>query len=164
MQIEIVLRHGLGARMLRQSHDKAHNRLPRSGRRDRRAPSRTGLLRLRGRSCRRRSRVSRYPKPTSPPSVQGRERVARIWLLKNGNHVKLALWKVPLLSYAKAAAGGPQRRTRGESAPKNFLRDYPCNPLISLISHERIQGNPRKSNAQNLGFRAEFLGGQENPS
>jgi hypothetical protein len=27
---------------------------------------------------------------------------------------------------------------------KNFLAKIPCNPLISLISDERIQGNPRK--------------------
>src|ERR1700733_5578482 len=68
------------------------------------------------------------------------------------------------LSYAKAVAAGPALRTPGETRAKNFSRFYPCNPLISLDSDERIQGNPRKSNAQNLGFRAETLRGKKTPN
>jgi hypothetical protein len=35
---------------------------------------------------------------------------------------------------------------------KNFPRKIPRNPLISLDSDERIQGNPRKSNPHKQGF------------
>jgi hypothetical protein len=33
----------------------------------------------------------------------------------------------------------------GESAKKKLATKIPCNPLIRLVSDERIQGNPRKS-------------------
>jgi hypothetical protein len=39
-----------------------------------------------------------------------------------------------------------------ERVEKNFLAKIACNPLISLVLDERIQGNPRKSNVQNPGF------------
>jgi hypothetical protein len=56
-------------------------------------------------------------------------------------------------------------RLRGEkTAKKNFSRFIPRNPLISLDSDERIQGNPRKSNPQNRGFRGETARSQENPN
>ncbi len=50
--------------------------------------------------------------------------------------------------------GPPFRRVfRGDkSARKKFLRKIACNPLISLDSDERIQGNPSFSNPQNQGF------------
>jgi hypothetical protein len=51
-----------------------------------------------------------------------------------------------------------------KSARKKLIRKISCNPLISLDSDERIQGNPRKSNPQNLGFRSETAGIQENPN
>src|ERR1700722_283497 len=35
---------------------------------------------------------------------------------------------------------------------KNFWSKIPCNPLKSPDSHERIQGNPRKSNSPSGGF------------
>jgi hypothetical protein len=35
---------------------------------------------------------------------------------------------------------------------KNSSVSIQRNPLITLVSDERIQGNPRKSNVQNLGF------------
>jgi hypothetical protein len=38
------------------------------------------------------------------------------------------------------------------------------NPLKSLDSDERIQGNPRKSNPHNCGFSARNCGGQGNPN
>jgi ABC-type oligopeptide transport system ATPase subunit len=40
----------------------------------------------------------------------------------------------------------------GRSAEKNFARFMPGNPLISLDSDERIQGNPRKSNPHDRRF------------
>jgi hypothetical protein len=43
-------------------------------------------------------------------------------------------------------------RTSWKSARKTSFRKKPLNPLISLDSDERIQGNPRKSNRQNRGF------------
>jgi hypothetical protein len=44
------------------------------------------------------------------------------------------------------------RFNQPESAEKNSLTKIACNPLIRLVSDERIQGNPRKSNVQKLGF------------
>jgi hypothetical protein len=40
----------------------------------------------------------------------------------------------------------------GESRAKKFPAKIPRNPLISLVSDERIQGNPRESNRPNPGF------------
>jgi hypothetical protein len=40
---------------------------------------------------------------------------------------------------------------RGKSTRKNLPSFFPRNPLISLDSDERIQGNPRKSNPHNRG-------------
>ena len=45
----------------------------------------------------------------------------------------------------------PGLRRPGSDA-KKFLALFPHNPLISHVSDERIQGNPRKSNGQNWGF------------
>jgi hypothetical protein len=44
------------------------------------------------------------------------------------------------------------RSIQGERRAKNVSPFMPRNPLISLVSHERIQGNPRKSNPHNQGF------------
>src|ERR1700688_1719826 len=46
----------------------------------------------------------------------------------------------------------PGRFRDDKSARKKLLLKISCNPLISLDSDERIQGNPRKSKPQNLGF------------
>jgi hypothetical protein len=65
------------------------------------------------------------------------------------------------------AHGGPpfQRRLRDDkSARKNYPLKISCNPLISIDSDERIQGNPRKSNPQNLGFSQPNRDVQENPN
>ena len=48
-----------------------------------------------------------------------------------------------------------------ESAEKNFLAKIACNPLISLVSDERIQGNPTFISR---GFRRETGRGQEKPN
>jgi hypothetical protein len=40
----------------------------------------------------------------------------------------------------------------------------PRNPLKSLDSDERIQGNPRKSNPHNRGFSDKTARSQENPN
>jgi hypothetical protein len=48
-------------------------------------------------------------------------------------------------SHLSGAANGT------ESADKNCSRFMPRNPLISLDSDERIQGNPRKSNPHDRG-------------
>jgi hypothetical protein len=47
---------------------------------------------------------------------------------------------------------------------KNLWSLVPRNPLISLDSDERIQGNPRKSNPLNRGFQSETATDQENPN
>src|SRR5271155_5421558 len=57
--------------------------------------------------------------------------------------------------------GAPNARER---TTKNFARFMPCNSLISHDSDERIQGNPRKSNAHNGGFCSETPSAQENPN
>ena len=41
----------------------------------------------------------------------------------------------------------PALERKGTGAQKKLLPENPCNPLISLDSDERIQGNPRKSNS-----------------
>jgi hypothetical protein len=47
---------------------------------------------------------------------------------------------------------------------KKYPRKIRRNPLISLDSDERIQGNPRKSNPPEEGFRAEMGPVQDNPN
>jgi hypothetical protein len=47
----------------------------------------------------------------------------------------------------------PFWRFRGEKGSRNFIfAKIPRNPLKSIDSDERIQGNPRKSNGSCLGF------------
>ena len=55
--------------------------------------------------------------------------------------------------------GGTEATDKGPQ--KNFWRFMPCNPLISLDSDERIQGNPI---ADKRGFRGEQPTRQENPN
>src|ERR1700733_13481783 len=52
----------------------------------------------------------------------------------------------------------------GKALRKNLSRFMPCNPLISLDSDERIQGNPRESNTSERGVRRETAARQENPN
>src|SRR5271167_1489998 len=47
---------------------------------------------------------------------------------------------------------------------KKFPRFKPRNPLKSLDSDERIQGNPRQSNTHQRGFSQRKGQGQENPN
>jgi hypothetical protein len=61
---------------------------------------------------------------------------------------------------ASLHSGAPRR---GRSAEKIFCRSFPRNPLISLDSDERIQGNPRESNSPELGFSRRIGQRQENP-
>ena len=60
-----------------------------------------------------------------------------------------------------ASLGTPARPSRRLSTPgratKNILAKIPRNPLKRLISDERIQGNPRKSNSLSEGFRGEII-------
>jgi hypothetical protein len=44
---------------------------------------------------------------------------------------------------------------RAETPGKILCSIFPCNPLISLDSDERIQGNPRQANPLNRGFQSE---------
>jgi hypothetical protein len=53
--------------------------------------------------------------------------------------------------------------SQGQGARKNIRAEILCNPLISLDSDERIQGNPRESNTLKPSFRNETAGFQENP-
>ena len=65
-----------------------------------------------------------------------------------------------------AAAGGlvPDRFDATKSGMKIFSRFYPFNPLQSLVSDERIQGNPRKSNTSERGVCSKKATRQENPN
>jgi hypothetical protein len=58
----------------------------------------------------------------------------------------------------------PWRFCRGKGRENFSLAKNARNPLISLDSNERIQGNPRKSNAYNPGFRSETARLQDNPN
>jgi hypothetical protein len=55
------------------------------------------------------------------------------------------------LPHAKMLAPVPPLRTREKSPRKNFPRFKPRNPLKSLESDERIQGNPRQFNPHDRG-------------
>jgi hypothetical protein len=70
------------------------------------------------------------------------------------------------MSFRSASGAGRQiwRFERPGSAEKKFLAKIQRNPLIGLVSDERIQGNPNKSNAHNQEFRAEMARDQENPN
>jgi hypothetical protein len=60
----------------------------------------------------------------------------------------------------------PSRRhlAPGKASRKILLAKNPRNPLKSLVSGERIQGNPRKSNPQERGLQRETPRRQENPN
>ena len=68
--------------------------------------------------------------------------------------VRLARWTIPRFPIAsRAAFRSAASKAQGAEGPmKNFSAKIPCNPLISLDSDEKIQGNPRKSNPLNRGF------------
>jgi hypothetical protein len=51
-----------------------------------------------------------------------------------------------------------------EKGGEKFSPLKPRNPLKSLDSHERIQGNPRESKAQKRGLRSKTGRIQENPN
>jgi hypothetical protein len=60
---------------------------------------------------------------------------------------------------------GPDWRFRAEkSERKKDFRKTPHKPLISLDSHERIQGNPSFSNLLKLGISRQKGPKQENPN
>jgi hypothetical protein len=56
----------------------------------------------------------------------------------------------PALPHAKNASS--RLNAEGRSARKNFPHFNPRNPLKSLDSDERIQGNPNESNRRQRGF------------
>src|ERR1700738_4440205 len=72
----------------------------------------------------------------------------------------------PALPPAKTGgpAPVPALRTPEKGVEKNFPRFKPRNPLKSLDSDERIQGNPRQSNLHQRGLRSETATSQENPN
>src|ERR1700722_6906296 len=55
-----------------------------------------------------------------------------------------------MASTARRRPGAPSHRAQG--ARKKLPRFMPRNPLKSLDSDERIQGNPRQSNPHNRGY------------
>jgi hypothetical protein len=63
---------------------------------------------------------------------------------------------------AKAWANRSDGSFAATSGEKNILQKNPRNPLISLDSDERIQGNPSFSNLVIGGFCSEMATSQEN--
>src|SRR5208283_1516910 len=58
-----------------------------------------------------------------------------------------------------------RRRSRDDKAPRKIVpASMPRNPLKRLDSDERIQGNPRKSNAPERGSGRVTATSQENPN
>jgi hypothetical protein len=56
------------------------------------------------------------------------------------------------------------RERRGKSVKKKIIAKIPRNPLKSLDSDERIQGNPSFSKPQKRVVRGERATSQENPN
>jgi hypothetical protein len=52
----------------------------------------------------------------------------------------------PAFQHAKTLGTDPAALAPGKGRKKKFSSKIPRNPLISLDSNERIQGNPNKSN------------------
>ena len=75
-------------------------------------------------------------------------------LMNNPSLPHAASWGPPL----------PGRFRDDKSARKNLLLKISCNPLISLDSDERIQGNPSFSNPHKRGFGSQTGANQETPN
>jgi hypothetical protein len=82
------------------------------------------------------------------------------------SEIKLSLPHEQSIPFACRIVGPPSRRLfrDDKSARKKTSLKILCNPLISLDSVERIQGNPSFSNPQNLGFSQRNGTFQENPN
>ena len=133
------------------------------------------------RSVPRRCREGSHPLPAVPSRLLGAKRHKTRNLLLDGggpkgraraamscrkSETKLSSPHEQSIPSACRILGPPfRRRFRDDkSARKNLLLKIPCNPLISLDSDERIQGNPSFSNPQNLGFSQRNGTFQENPN
>ena len=64
----------------------------------------------------------------------------------------------------KVSTGSAEGLSARAGTLEKRLRKFPRNPLISLDSDERIQGNPRESNRQNRGFSQQNGANQEKPN
>jgi hypothetical protein len=80
-------------------------------------------------------------------------------LVKLASHEQCCPSACPDRSLPSGGSHAADKGARNICPAKN-----PRNPLISLDSDERIQGNPRKSNPQNRGLRSETATRQENPN
>jgi hypothetical protein len=89
------------------------------------------------------------------------------------SETKVSLLHEHCILFACRIVGPPfRRRVRDDkSERKNRRAKISCNPLISLVSDERIQGNPRKSKEiqgnqtpKSWGFRKQKGPFQENPN
>jgi hypothetical protein len=72
--------------------------------------------------------------------------------MKSEIEVRSSHEKVYPFAFQKLGLATLHRNSQGKSARKISRARISRNPLISLDSDERIQGNPRKSNPENLGF------------
>ena len=74
-------------------------------------------------------------------------------------------WSILLLRIGcSTAVRLPVPPNGAEEAAEKYRPIFPRNPLISLDSDERIQGNPRKSNTRNRALSQSNATGQENPN
>src|ERR1700761_7514047 len=66
---------------------------------------------------------------------------------ENRNSVRLALWIILFIRITSDAGAVGSRAARQRKSGENIFRaKIQRNPLISIDSDERIQGNPRQSN------------------
>jgi hypothetical protein len=70
----------------------------------------------------------------------------------------------PSISRPEIVGSAVSTARNNKGARNNLLLKISRNPLISLDSYERIQGNPRKSNPQKLEFRGQTATFQETPN
>jgi hypothetical protein len=89
---------------------------------------------------------------------------SRHFLAEKRNLVQVCLMSNPALPHASTARACLGNSTDGKEREEKFVHEISCNPLISLDSDERIQGNPRQSNTLESRFSQRNSTGQENPN
>ncbi len=105
-----------------------------------------------GRSQNRKRRDAKHHRARqSYPGEQKNSAALSIAISCGKSEIELSLADEQSRPSALASTTGDRCDSDGSHA-KNFSTKIPRNPLISLDSDERIQGNPRKSNPQKQGF------------
>jgi hypothetical protein len=113
------------------------------------------------------------PDARCSPKRRAREGFAFGWRRSGGrtaipcrkSETKLSLAHEQSILFACRIVGPPFRLLfcDDKSARKNRLSKISRNPLISLDSNERIQGNPRESNSEKPWFPSQLVGSPRKP-